>query len=132
MNYNLIYRLRALYKGSRYMSRILIAGASIEAISVFACGGWSIGALSFSSDGGCLPIVAQMASQLAICTLTSFKSLKLYLQSGWMEMPLLSLIARDGLAVFVLFMGLLTAMLWDVIHRQSESHTAQLCYFIFP
>uniref|UniRef100_A0A8H7Y7M9 Uncharacterized protein n=1 Tax=Psilocybe cubensis TaxID=181762 RepID=A0A8H7Y7M9_PSICU len=142
MNYNLIYRLRALYKGSPLMNRILITGSTIEAMAVISFGGWSIATLSFSNDGGCLPMhappqvlyltVSQMASQIAICALTSFKSFRLYFQSGWTDMPLLSLVTRDGFAVFLLFMGLLGAMLSDATNREPGSHTAQLCYFIFP
>ncbi|KAF8906479.1 hypothetical protein CPB84DRAFT_1769897 [Gymnopilus junonius] len=49
-----------------------------------------------------------------------------------MKIPLLSLITRDGLWVFILFTALLAAMLSDAMNREFGMQAAQLCYVIFP
>jgi len=142
MDCNLIYRLHALYKGSRNVTKGLIAGVVVEAVVVIVCGSLAIQCLSFSNDGGCLPLhapsfvvyltIIQIVTQVVLWFMTFYQSLKLYIQNGRMKIPLLSLVARDGFWVFVLFTALLAAMLSDAANREFGTHTAQLCYFVFP
>lgn len=53
--------------------------------------------------------VVQMGTQLIIWSMTFYKSIVLFFQHGWMKIPVLSLVTRDGLWVFVLFTGWCTS-----------------------
>jgi len=142
MDFNLIFRLHALYRGSRRVTWSLLALVIVEGIVVAFCGSSTIHSVTFSGDGGCLPMdapssvvyltVAQIATQFIIWFMTIYKSLVLYVEHGWMKIPLLSLVARDGFWVFVLFTGLLAGMLSDATNRKFGNPTAQLCYIVFP
>ncbi|KDR75286.1 hypothetical protein GALMADRAFT_249290 [Galerina marginata CBS 339.88] len=142
MDLNLIFRLHALYKGSRRVTWSLVALVVVQGIIVAFYGNSSIRSVTFSDDGGCLPMdappsvmyltVAQIAAQFIIWFMTIYKSLVLYVEHGWMKIPLLSLVARDGFWVFVLFTGLLAGMLSDATNREFGNHAAQLCYVVFP
>ncbi|PPQ80906.1 hypothetical protein CVT26_015068 [Gymnopilus dilepis] len=113
-----------------------------EALVVAVCGTSAIRYLSFSDDGACLPLHAttsviyltavQIGTQLVIWSMTFYKSIVLFCRHGWMKIPLLSLVTRDSLWVFILFTGLLGAMLSDAINREFGMQAAQLCYVIFP
>ncbi|KAF8160884.1 hypothetical protein B0H34DRAFT_356123 [Crassisporium funariophilum] len=138
----LVLRIHALYSRNSRLTWALVIGLVIETVVATACGGSAIRELTFSNDGGCLPMHApttvvymsatQLVTQLVIWSLTLYKHLSTHLELGWTKIPILSLVTRDGFWVFALLATLLAAMIADASRRQFGNHATLLCYFAFP
>jgi len=91
-----------------------------------------------------------MISQFVVWGLTLYKYLVVHWQQKFVKIPVLSLITRDGLWVFVLFTGmfafsdltfvtlhtacvaLLSAVIGDAARREDKGKASPMCYIIFP
>lgn len=126
--------MHALYNDLPSMNRWLTSGLVLLSIANIVFGAIAIQGLTYSTDGACLPLhapksvmylasvfptsfcpspdldlvhsITQMISQFVVWGLTLYKYLVVHWQQKFVKIPVLSLITRDGLWVFVMFTGM--------------------------
>ncbi|KAF8971081.1 hypothetical protein BDZ97DRAFT_1336690 [Flammula alnicola] len=119
----LMVRVFALFDRKRHMAIFLFASLAAKTLIVFVLGAHTIRNMDF--EVACLtesvPWTAVCVSaldvlvQTVIWSMTLYKHLITHLKHGWQNIPLLSLVTRDGSVAFVLLVVIFVVLLKDAM-----------------